>query len=56
MDLFKELGEALRPTKTIIVYLTTGVEVEQVDPSSGAKDIQEFLINKYGVDVLSWES
>ena len=55
MNLFEELGEVLRPKKIVMVYLVSGIYIVEVDPSSGAKDIQEFLRNKYGTQVLSWE-
>ena len=56
MNFFEELGEVLRPKKLVMVYLVSGIELEEVDPSSGTNDIQDFLKSKYGVDVLSWES
>ena len=56
-DLFKELGESLRPVKMITV--TANVLRKKVQHTfmadTSKETIQDFLINKYGSDCWSWE-
>lgn len=57
MNLFKELGEALRPEEfsTITAYLSNGKEVHHTFiKGTGTKEIQLFLTNLYGSDCWSW--
>ena len=57
MNLFKEIGEALRPVKMITV--TANVRRKKVQHTfmdgTSKEEIQNFLINKYSDNCWSWE-
>ena len=57
MDLFKELGEALKPEPVMTITAFVGTKKHQHDFIVGASKalIETFLINTYGEQCWSWE-